>query len=134
MKDWAEVERGGSGVDAKGAIRCRDPHVYNRLRGMFSKEFMVAHWYVLERARKLPHELALRKVCKTCGIEKQNDFKEFQRELCGDQKLRRYTTADVCKRCTSQATSAGWQKRLEDERAARNAYDEQGAGLWEPKT
>lgn len=133
MRAWTAAERGGAGVDANGAIRCRDRHAYSRLRQVFSKEFMVGHWYLLDRDRKLPHELSPTKACKTCGVVKRNDYKEFQREPFGDRKLKRFTTADTCRHCTSRAVSNAQQGRVESERIASAAYDESGAGLWERK-
>lgn len=133
MKAWPESERGGSGVDGSGAVRTRDRFAYGRLRKVLSKEFMVRHWYVLDRDRKLPHELTPKKACDRCGLVKKNDYKEFQPEPFGEKKLGRRTTSGTCRTCIGQATSAGLQLRLESERAARAALDESGQGLWERK-
>lgn len=135
MRKWSDEERGGSGVNDEGRIKCRDIAVYRWLRTFgFSGKFMIDHWYVLERNRKLPHECHKRKVCKSCGVERRNDFKAFPKELYGDRKLNRYTTADVCKVCVSAAMQRARLARTEVDRLARTVYGDHGHEMWEPKT
>jgi hypothetical protein len=133
-KQWSATERGGSGLDVVGKALCRDRYAYQRLRAFgFSKQFMTDHWYVLERDRRLPHELVSEKVCKRCGAALKNNFRMFPKEVFGDKKLGRHTTADTCRTCVSSATSARLQERLEADRVARTVYDAHGEEMWTKK-
>lgn len=134
MKQWSAQERGGFGVNDEGRIKCRDVATYRRLRSFgFSSKFMIDHWYVPDRDRRAPHELIKYKACKTCGVERRNDFKAFPKEPYGDRKLGRHTTGEVCRICVSAATQRSALERSEAGRLAKASYGEHGHEMWEPK-
>jgi len=133
-KGWSDEERGGSGLDAAGKAKSRDNLAYGRLRNFgFSREFMVDHWYVPERDRRLPHTVWQQKACASCGTVLRNDFKMFPKEVYGDKKLGRHTTGDTCRACVSAAAQRGRSTRSEADRVARAAYDAHGDEMWERK-
>jgi len=132
MKRWTEEERGGSGIDSQGRVRCRDRYAYQRLRAFgFSKQFMIDHWYVLERDRAPPMTMLQRKACKVCGVVKRNDFKEFPKEQWGGAG--KHTTADTCRLCMSKAISDGRLREMAKEWEQQVAYEQYGSEMWEPK-
>ena len=131
MKQWSAEERGGSGADEHGRVRCRDRYAYQRLRVFFSKQFMIGHWYVLERDRKPPMARLQRKACKASGVVKRNDFKEYPKEPWGGAG--KHTTADMCRLCMSKAISDGRQRELAAEWRRKAAYEELSSEMWERK-
>lgn len=60
--------------------------------------------YILERDIRPPHLDKPRKVCDSCGNEKDNNFIEFQRVPFRTQRFGpRHTTGPTCKLCYASA-------------------------------
>lgn len=133
MKQWSDADRGGSGLNSLGKALCRDRYGYQRLRAFFSREFLIDHWYVPERDRPLPHETRRTKPCKACGTVRTNDFRSFPKEIHGDKKLGRHTTADVCRECMNYAMHLRRSEVVEARRTGAAVYEAEGQEMWEPK-